>query len=102
MKKAEVHIGGVYYAKVSGRIVSVRLLRESPYGGNDLPIFVYSDPTEYADVYRDRLLALGCSEFYAQRARRERLERCVRVASADEATYVLRMRAKKLAEVKAA
>lgn len=33
VKKADVKVGGVYTAKVSGRIVSVRLQSESPYGG---------------------------------------------------------------------
>jgi hypothetical protein len=33
MRKNEVEIGGVYAAKVSGRIVSIRIERESPYGG---------------------------------------------------------------------
>mgnify|MGYP001600192200 CR=1 FL=1 len=35
MKKAEVEIRGVYVAKVSGQLVTVRLERESPYGGWD-------------------------------------------------------------------
>ena len=33
MKKADVEIRGVYAAKVCGRIVTVRIDRESPYGG---------------------------------------------------------------------
>ena len=33
MKKADVRLGGVYLAKVSGRLTRVRLDRESPYGG---------------------------------------------------------------------
>ena len=35
MKKREVEIGGVYVAKVSGRLVTVRIDGESPYGGSD-------------------------------------------------------------------
>lgn len=35
MKKAQVRLGGRYEAKVSNKIVVVRLLRESPYGGWD-------------------------------------------------------------------
>jgi hypothetical protein len=35
MKKHEIEIGGVYVAKVSGRIAEVRIDRESPYGGWD-------------------------------------------------------------------
>jgi len=35
MRKSEVQIGGIYRAKVSGRVVSVRIVRESPYGGWD-------------------------------------------------------------------
>lgn len=35
MKKREVEVGGVYVAKVSGHLVSVRIDRESPYGGWD-------------------------------------------------------------------
>lgn len=35
MKKADVRIGATYAAKVSGRVVNVTLLRESPYGGWD-------------------------------------------------------------------
>ena len=35
MKKREVEIGGVYVAKVSGRLVTVRIDGESPYGGWD-------------------------------------------------------------------
>jgi len=35
MKKAEVQIGETYAVKVSGRIVLVRLDRESPFGGYD-------------------------------------------------------------------
>lgn len=33
MKKNEVEIGNEYVVKVSGRLVSVKILRESPYGG---------------------------------------------------------------------
>lgn len=33
MRKQDVQIGGVYLAKVSGQIVSVRIVAESPYGG---------------------------------------------------------------------
>jgi hypothetical protein len=33
MKKREIEIGGRYYAKVSGRVVVVRVTAESPYGG---------------------------------------------------------------------
>lgn len=33
MKTAEIQVGGVYYAKVSGRVVPVLILRESPHGG---------------------------------------------------------------------
>ena len=33
MKKSEVEVGGTYVAKVSGRLVAVRIDRESPYGG---------------------------------------------------------------------
>jgi len=33
MKKKDVQIGGRYKVLVSGRIVIVRILRESPYGG---------------------------------------------------------------------
>ena len=35
MKKADVQIGGTYRAKVSGRVVPVAIVRESPYGGWD-------------------------------------------------------------------
>jgi hypothetical protein len=35
MKKSEVRIGGRYRAKVSDRLVVVRIVRESPYGGWD-------------------------------------------------------------------
>lgn len=35
MKRKSVEIGGVYVAKISGRMVPVKLLRESPYGGWD-------------------------------------------------------------------
>ena len=35
MKKSEIEIRGVYVAKVSGQLVSVRIDRESPYGGWD-------------------------------------------------------------------
>lgn len=35
MKKADVEIRGVYVTKVSGRLVIVRIERESPYGGWD-------------------------------------------------------------------
>jgi hypothetical protein len=35
MKKAEVEIRGVYVAKVSGQLVTVRIEHESPYGGWD-------------------------------------------------------------------
>ena len=35
MKKREVHIGGIYAAKVSERLVPVRIDRENPYGGWD-------------------------------------------------------------------
>ena len=33
MKKKDVQLGGVYVAKVSGRLAPVRITRESPYGG---------------------------------------------------------------------
>jgi hypothetical protein len=33
MKKADVSIGGRYFAKVSGRVVAVRINSESQYGG---------------------------------------------------------------------
>ena len=33
MKKAEVQIGEVYVAKVSGKLVPVKILGESVYGG---------------------------------------------------------------------
>lgn len=33
MKKAEIEIGGVYIAKVSGKVVPVRIMDECPYGG---------------------------------------------------------------------
>lgn len=33
MKRNEVEIGNEYVVKVSGRLVSVKILRESPYGG---------------------------------------------------------------------
>jgi len=35
MKKADVEIGGKYIAKVSQRLVTVRIERESSYGGWD-------------------------------------------------------------------
>lgn len=35
MKKRDVMIGGIYAAKVSGRIVPVRITAESRYGGWD-------------------------------------------------------------------
>lgn len=35
MKKADVEIRGIYVAKVSGRLVTVRIDSESPYGGWD-------------------------------------------------------------------
>jgi hypothetical protein len=33
MKKSQIEIGGTYTAKVSGRLATVRILNESPYGG---------------------------------------------------------------------
>ena len=33
MKRKDVEIGGIYAVKVSGKVVPVRLDRESPYGG---------------------------------------------------------------------
>lgn len=35
MKKAQVRVGGRYEAKISNKIVIVRLVRENPYGGWD-------------------------------------------------------------------
>ena len=35
MKKHEITIGGVYHAKVSGKVVPIRITGESPYGGWD-------------------------------------------------------------------
>ena len=35
MRKTEVTIGGVYIAKVSGRLTQIRLLSESRFGGWD-------------------------------------------------------------------
>ena len=33
MKKSEIRIGGIYVAKVSGRLVQIEILSDSPYGG---------------------------------------------------------------------
>jgi hypothetical protein len=33
MKKHEVHIGGIYVARVSGQLTRVRINQESRYGG---------------------------------------------------------------------
>ena len=33
MRKSEVEVGGIYIAKVSGRLVKVRIDRVSPHGG---------------------------------------------------------------------
>lgn len=33
MKKNDVEIGGQYVAKVSGKLVAVKIVSESPYGG---------------------------------------------------------------------
>jgi hypothetical protein len=33
MRKGDVQIGSTYNVKVSGRVVPVRITRESPYGG---------------------------------------------------------------------
>ena len=35
MKKNQIIIGGVYAAKVSGKVVPIRITGESPYGGWD-------------------------------------------------------------------
>jgi hypothetical protein len=35
MKKSDIHIGGIYAAKVSGSITHVRITGESRYGGWD-------------------------------------------------------------------
>jgi hypothetical protein len=35
MKKNEITIGGVYAAKVSGKVVPVRITGENPHGGWD-------------------------------------------------------------------
>lgn len=35
MKKAEVKLGGTYFAKVSEQVVPVRIERINPYGGWD-------------------------------------------------------------------
>ena len=35
MKKNAITIGGVYAAKVSGKVVPIRITGESPYGGWD-------------------------------------------------------------------
>lgn len=35
MRKAEIRIGGLYSAKVSGQLVSVKILAESRFGGWD-------------------------------------------------------------------
>lgn len=35
MKRADVVIGGIYIAKVSGQLTRVRILNESPFGGWD-------------------------------------------------------------------
>ena len=35
MKKNQITIGGIYAAKVSGKVVPVRITGESPYGGWD-------------------------------------------------------------------
>ena len=35
MKKNEITIGGIYAAKVSGKVVPVKITGESPYGGWD-------------------------------------------------------------------
>jgi hypothetical protein len=33
MRKADVEIGGKYWAKISGRMVTVKITRESRFGG---------------------------------------------------------------------
>jgi len=33
MKKKDIKVGNVYAVKVSGRVVPVKLISESPYGG---------------------------------------------------------------------
>jgi hypothetical protein len=35
MKKSDIQIGGQYVAKVSGKLTTVKILNESPYGGWD-------------------------------------------------------------------
>lgn len=35
MKKADIEIGGVYSAKVSGKLCPVKIMRESRFGGWD-------------------------------------------------------------------
>ena len=55
----------------------------------DEPIFVMDDPEAYAQRVKERLLALGCSEEYAERDRMSRVERLVRVSSPSEWNDVL-------------
>jgi len=39
MKARQVSIGGRYYAKISGKLVVVRVLVQSPYTRGNLPLF---------------------------------------------------------------
>ena len=43
------------------------------------PIYTYSEPAVYAQESKERLLALGCSEEYAERHRLDVIERGVQV-----------------------
>lgn len=52
---------------------------------NDHPVYVMSDPKEYADNFKGRLLDIGCDEKFAEAARKDVLKRAVQVGSGFEA-----------------
>lgn len=45
------------------------------------PTYVISDPAEYLDRFRERLLALGCSQEYADRTVQTKAQFIVQVRS---------------------
>ena len=54
MKKADVHIGNQYTAKVSGQLVVVQILAESRFGGWDAKNLITHKPIRIKSAQRLR------------------------------------------------
>lgn len=73
MKKNEVQIGGLYTAKVSNRLTTVRIERENPYGGWDAINTTTGKPVRIKTAQRLRAVATAADDAKPQRLARKRV-----------------------------